>query len=52
MEGNLMKTLKRIISEELIKIKEETKIIVILLKSYPVRLVTFGKSPVTKQISS
>ena len=29
-----METLKKIISEELIKIKEETKTIVILLKSY------------------
>ena len=37
-----MKTLKRIISEELITIKAEAKTIVILLKSYPIRLVTFG----------
>ena len=48
MERNLMETLKGIILEELIKTKEETTIIVILLKSYPVRLVTFGKSPVAK----
>ena len=45
MERNLAETLKEIISEELIKIKEETKTIVILLKFYPVSLVTFGKSP-------
>ena len=50
MERNLVKTLKEIISEELIKIKEETKAIVNLLKSNPVRLVTFGKSPVVVQI--
>ena len=40
MERNLVETLKRTISEELFKIKEKPKTIVILLKTYPVRLVT------------
>ena len=44
MERNLLETLKGIISEELIKIKEETKIIIILLKSYPV-ITYFWKEP-------
>ena len=38
MEWNLVVTLKKIIFEELIKIKEETNIIAIFLKSYLVRL--------------
>ena len=42
MEWNLVETLNKIILEELIK--KESKTIAILLESYPVRLVTFGKN--------
>ena len=38
MERNSVETLKTIISEELIKIKEEPEIFANLLKSYPARL--------------
>ena len=38
MERNSVETLKTIISEELIKIKEEPEIFSNLLKSYPARL--------------
>ena len=45
MERNSVETLKTIISEELIKIKEEPEIFANLLKSYPARLDAVRKKP-------
>ena len=45
MERNSVETLKTIISEELIKIKEEPEIFANLLKSYPASLDAVRKKP-------